>query len=60
MKLSLLSDNHIFHKLIEENEHYFDVFCHKCFKMIGKDYSSANDYEDQVIVLIAAKYFFML
>jgi len=60
MKLTLLPDSHIFHQLIVENEDYFTCFCHKCFKMLGKDYTFANGTEDEIIVIMAAKYFFML
>jgi hypothetical protein len=53
----------IYDELIKTNEKYFYIFCHKCFKLVGKDFSKRKPeehVEDEILVMLIARYFFML
>lgn len=48
-------------KLISENKN-FEYFCYKCFKLMNEDFANVDYklYENQIIVLMIIKYYFML
>jgi hypothetical protein len=59
--LKILLDTHKYNKLISSNKH-FEIFCAKCFKTakIDVDMDDMDDIDDQICIILAAKYFFML
>lgn len=63
MDFTYLPLNKKYRQLVDENKRNFEIFCYKCFKTVGEDMTSIdikNNIDDQLRIIIAAKYFFML
>lgn len=38
----------------------YEIFCKKCYRLLGYNYGGATTYEDKIIHLLIMKYYFSL